>query len=122
MLLLRHKMPFTRPIYLPLKRLRLGAESALHILGRASAVSRLACPALHFIAVANSAPFWLMSGWWTTLVAGVANCYCALGSLWLIPIIPLAFSSEEIFSCPLGRSFGKSHAAPCFDLLTWLSL
>ena len=50
-LLPRRKRPLVRPIYPPLRRLRL---DALHVLARASAISRLACPALHFVAVKSS--------------------------------------------------------------------
>ena len=53
-LLPRRKRPLIRPIYPPFKRLRLDAGDALHILARASAFSRLACPALHFVAVSSS--------------------------------------------------------------------
>ena len=53
-LLPRRKRPLVRPIYPPLRRLRLDAGDALHVLARASAFSRLACPALHFVAVSSS--------------------------------------------------------------------
>ena len=54
-LLPRRKRPLVRPVYPPLKRLRLDAGDALHVLARASAFSWLARPALHFVAVSSSA-------------------------------------------------------------------
>ena len=53
-LLPRRKRPLVRPVYPPLRRLGLYAGDALHVLARASAFSRLACPALHFVAVSSS--------------------------------------------------------------------
>ena len=53
-LLPRRQRPLIRPIYPPLRRLRLDAGDALHVLARASAFSRLACPALHFVAVSST--------------------------------------------------------------------
>ena len=50
-LLPRRKRPLVRPVYPPLKRLRLDAGDVLHVLAQASAFSRLARPALHFVAV-----------------------------------------------------------------------
>ena len=44
----RRKRPLVKPVYPPLRRLRLDAGDALHVLARASAFSRLVCPALHF--------------------------------------------------------------------------
>ena len=53
-LLPRRKRPLVRPVYPPLRRLRLDAGDTLHVLARASAFSRLACPAFHFVAVSSS--------------------------------------------------------------------
>ena len=41
-----------------------------------------------------------MSGWCTTLVAGVADCYSAQGSPWLIPVVPRDEASHSFLrSC-----------------------
>ena len=88
-LLRRRKRPLIRPVYPPLKRLRLVAGDALHVLARASAFSRLACPALHFVAVSSSGCISLAN---VRLVhdpcGGVADCYFAQGLPWLIPFMP----------------------------------
>ena len=109
-LLPRRKRPLVRPVYPPLKRLRLDAGDALQVLAQASVLSRLARPALHFVAVSSSACIWLMSGWCTTLMAGVADCYFAQGLPWLIPVMPRdevshsfihSFISKKFCSCLL---------------------
>ena len=98
-LLPRRKRPLVRPVYPPLKRLRLDAGDALHALAQASAFSRLARPALHFVAVSSSACISLADSqcqvgarpWWRGLVTAILPRGCR-------GLSPLCFARRRIHS------------------------
>ena len=78
--------------------------------------------------VAVAASVWLLSGWCTTLVAGVADCYFAQGLPWLIPVMPHEASHSSFIDVAAGfpkriRSFLKGSLSPQapgeFALLSW---
>ena len=58
-------------------------------------LGRLVQLCILLLGVPVPASVWLMSGWCTTLVAGVADCYLAQGLPWLIPFTPRIQTSHS---------------------------